>query len=119
MKPELDALVAITCATCRFWCKQEDRGVCQRLPPVPDIGPHAWHGASLRNGDSADGIWPMTSEVDWCGEHKPALSKAALAALIAADSELSLRNCAAKYGVGVSVVRTIRARDHLTQGRQP
>lgn len=59
----------MTCAGCRWWVYQFDRGPirhgdCRRHAPIIS-----------RPGmvaDSPVGKWPVTREDAWCGSHKPA-----------------------------------------------
>jgi len=51
--------------------------------------------------------------------HVPVRSHAEIVSAVRADNGLSLRACAAKHAVGVSVVRGIRARAALTPTTQP
>lgn len=51
-----------TCATCRFWLSEKDvsvnHGACVRSPPTV-------------TDDCNKGMWPITSRLNWCGEHQP------------------------------------------------
>lgn len=59
-----------TCATCRFWLRNEDArlGECRRRAPAPatvdtethDSPPNAWWA-----------YWPVVEETDFCGEWAP------------------------------------------------
>lgn len=56
-----------TCATCRFWDREveEEGKFCRRYAPRPVVdrkGP--WGTARV--------LFPVTCDMDWCGEHQPA-----------------------------------------------
>lgn len=67
-----------TCETCPYWSAHEPgvatTGTCRRTSPVP---PALQEQADWFNNIFA-GIWPVTEESDWCGEHPdfPAYVKA-------------------------------------------
>lgn len=75
-----------TCATCRFWQREEGRrgptdnleGMCRRYPPVildalirERVSRYKTHSAleSVEAAYSAE--FPRTYEFSWCGEHQP------------------------------------------------
>jgi len=50
------------CAECRFWVKDDDDlGFCHANPPTIQE-------SSREEGCGYFGIWPKTSEEDWCGK---------------------------------------------------
>ena len=56
------------CESCRFWDEiypHAGYGLCRSNPPTPFIG-------------GSKGSWPETNATDWCGEHKPKESAAAV-----------------------------------------
>ncbi len=65
-----DTPVLPTCGRCRWWAGssgQEPRGVygeCRRNAPRALYGEAAW-AAKVENGDP---VWPITSDIDYCGE---------------------------------------------------
>jgi hypothetical protein len=55
------------CKTCKWWDWERHDGIyvpakCRRFPPV-----------KMRDDEPriGRGIWPLTTEFDWCGEHEP------------------------------------------------
>jgi hypothetical protein len=61
-----------TCAGCRFWAADDDHaqvGECRRHAPRPAVS------AALTDPDldyhANDVWWPVTVDVEWCGEHQP------------------------------------------------
>ena len=57
------------CEDCKWWTRRpnsESVGTCHKLLPIvkiDDYGDEYWH-------------WPITSDIDWCGEFKPKESEA-------------------------------------------
>lgn len=60
------------CSNCKFWEFNErensdgiDRGICRRHAPAPKAT-----YPLLANGETVEfvWVWPVTDEVDWCGE---------------------------------------------------
>jgi hypothetical protein len=51
-----------TCVSCPFWAENEGSmlGECRRQPPTMPYAEAA---------ENTDGIWPVTLETEWCGEH--------------------------------------------------
>jgi hypothetical protein len=50
--PPLDA----TCDACRYWTPTAySKGICRIGPPTVDL-------------ETKTGIWPVTHDIDWCGE---------------------------------------------------
>jgi len=52
------------CGVCRFYLHNKDSnpkdptGLCRRFPPTVTSG-------------SEDYVWPLISDLDWCGEFRP------------------------------------------------
>lgn len=67
-----------SCRSCKFWRIAEPQytyGMCHRMPPTPDFNftmkPSRYgDGGEVTFSRRADPIWPNTSEIDWCGEHR-------------------------------------------------
>jgi hypothetical protein len=57
-----------TCETCQWWGPLRDRdwGECRIAPPTPDLSKDSDLGTY--------GVWPQTSNEDWCGCHQPSSS---------------------------------------------
>lgn len=55
----------VICETCVFWHREGDRfaNECRRLPPAYGERQNGTRLAIKR-------VWPMTSPIDWCGEHR-------------------------------------------------
>lgn len=55
------------CQTCVHWHRGDDHhGACRRNPPTvlptnDNVADEIWYV----------GVWPMTREIDWCGEYDP------------------------------------------------
>ena len=50
------------CDNCKFWKKRDENstdGFCKRSAPVPKID---------SSSTSCFAVWPITNNVDWCGE---------------------------------------------------
>jgi len=54
------------CSKCKYWEREGDpeEGMCKYNPPVPYMGDKG-HALSL-----FDGVWPFTTEYDWCWKFK-------------------------------------------------
>lgn len=74
-----------TCATCRFFLKQEAQhiyGDCHRQPPqfsfYANFHEPTGYGSKLGRIDiqrDRGGVWPNISQDDWCGEWQAAGGK--------------------------------------------
>jgi hypothetical protein len=54
-----------TCGKCRYWQPgRAPHGTCRFRSPVvlPTEG--------RMRGDTAEGVWPLTMDIDWCGRFK-------------------------------------------------
>lgn len=55
-----------TCSTCHYWAgpnKKGEKVACYRYPPRTEI-------QNRVIGTVIISVWPLTSGLDWCGEHK-------------------------------------------------
>lgn len=56
------------CANCEYWCqftKKPNEGECRKYPP--EVMPS--YSFAVFVGDTDAGThWPITSQVEWCGE---------------------------------------------------
>lgn len=70
-----------TCGTCRFWDVNYDpsvgekladgEGWCRRgLPTLPRL-PEQKGQTDSDTYNAKCGVWPITVDYDWCGEHRP------------------------------------------------
>jgi hypothetical protein len=53
-----------TCADCKYWQSIDEYGSCRRHAPKP-----ALHQTEDGDAPSYVGIWPQTSEEEWCGDY--------------------------------------------------
>lgn len=59
-----------SCAGCRFWLSHlgGEYGICRRMPPVIQLG---LVDRDVERMYSDRGVFPATSNEDWCGEFRP------------------------------------------------
>ena len=57
------------CADCKFWVSEDETpcfGECRRNAPIPA---NELNSDDPFRGQSYNAFWPVTFEMDWCGEH--------------------------------------------------